>query len=46
MHGPEGRVDMEATVALSEKVRDRLAAAVRAAHRPVAHSIVIKPASS
>ena len=46
MHGPEGRVDMEATVALSEKVRDRLAAAVQAAHRPVAHSIVIKPASS
>jgi hypothetical protein len=46
MHGPEGRVDMEATVVLSEKVRDRLAAAVQAAHRPVAHSIVIKPASS
>jgi lysophospholipase L1-like esterase len=43
-HGPEGAVDMEATVALTEKVRDRLAEAVKSARRPVTHTLVIRPA--
>jgi len=45
-HGPEGEVDMEATVALSEKARARRVEAVRQAHRPVTHTLVIRPASS
>lgn len=42
-HGPEGAADMEATVALTEKVRDRLAGAVKNAHRPVTHTVSVRP---
>lgn len=41
-HGEEGRVDMEATVALTEKVRTPLAAAIAAAVVPVDHTIRIE----
>ena len=40
-HGPEGRADMAATVALTEKVRAPLAAAIAKAYAPVQHSIRI-----
>jgi hypothetical protein len=42
-HGPEGGVDMELTAALTEKVRESRAAAVRQAHHPVTHTLVIRP---
>jgi lysophospholipase L1-like esterase len=45
VHGPEGSADMEATFALTEKVRANLASAVVAARQPVQHSIIIKPAT-
>ena len=38
-HGEEGRVDMAATVALTEKVRTPLAAAIRKSFVPVEHSL-------
>jgi hypothetical protein len=41
-HGPEGRIDMEATVALTEKTRAPLVQAVRSAFRPVTHTIRIE----
>jgi hypothetical protein len=41
-HGPEGRVDMEATAALTEKTRAPLVAAVQAAFVPVRHIIRIE----
>lgn len=41
-HGPEGRADMEATVALSEKVRAPLAEAIRTAFKPVRHTLKIE----
>lgn len=44
-HGPEGAADIEATVALTEKVRDRRAEAVENARRPVTHTLVIRPAA-
>jgi lysophospholipase L1-like esterase len=44
-HGPEGAADMEATVALTEKVRDQRASAVQKSHRPVTHTLVISPAT-
>ena len=40
-HGPEGRADMAATVALTEKVRAPMAAAIAKAYAPVQHSIRI-----
>lgn len=40
-HGEEGRADMEMTVALTEKARAPLAAAIREALVPVTHSIKI-----
>lgn len=43
-HGPEGAADADATFALTEKARAPLAAAVRAACKPVDHEIVIAPA--
>ena len=45
-HGPEGEADMEATVALTEKVRERRAEAISRARRPVTHTIHIRPAQS
>ena len=44
-HGPEGAADMEATVALTEKVRTRLAEAVKNARRPITHTLAIRPAT-
>jgi hypothetical protein len=41
-HGEEGRVDMEATVALTEKARAPLAAAIREALVPVTHTVKIE----
>jgi len=41
-HGEEGKVDMKATVALTEKTRAPLAAAIRAAQVPVTHSVKIE----
>lgn len=41
VHGPEGEVDMEATFALTEKARARLAGALKAACQPVAHQLSI-----
>lgn len=41
-HGDEGRVDMEATVALTEKARKRLADAIVAAFKPVQHTLRIE----
>jgi len=41
-HGPEGRADMEATAALTEKVRRPLAAAIKAAFAPVRHTIRVE----
>ncbi len=40
-HGPEGRADMEATVALTEKTRMPLVKAVTAQFKPVEHRIRI-----
>ncbi len=42
-HGEEGRVDMPATVALTEEARAPLAAAITAARVPVTHTITIEP---
>lgn len=44
VHGPEGKADMDATFALTEKARAPLAAAVQAARKPVDHELVITPA--
>jgi hypothetical protein len=41
MHGPEGETDMEATVALTEKVHHKLATDLAAAMRPVEHVITV-----
>lgn len=41
-HGPEGRADMEATVALTEKVRGPLVEAVRRAFQPVRHELRVE----
>ena len=43
-HGEEGRADMKATVALTEKTRAPLAAAIRAARVPVTHTVKIEAA--
>ena len=40
-HGEEGKVDMKATVALTEKARKPLADAIKAAQIPVTHTIQI-----
>ncbi len=42
-HGEEGRVDMDMTTELSEKVRDRLVQRIESAFVPVTHSIRIRP---
>jgi lysophospholipase L1-like esterase len=42
-HGDEGRLDPEATVTLTERVRQQYAAAVAAAFVPVTHSLRIVP---
>ena len=42
-HGPEGAVDMEATVALTEKVRAPRVEAVKKARHPVTHTMRIQP---
>jgi len=42
-HGAEGKKDMEAAVAATEKERAPLAEAIRASLRPVEHSVVIAP---
>ena len=42
-HGPEGRADMQATVALTEKTRAPLVEAVGVAFVPVRHAIHIEP---
>lgn len=44
-HGEEGKTDMKATVALTEKTRAPLAAAIRAAHVPIVHSLKIEVAN-
>ncbi|MHC4519516.1 MAG: SGNH/GDSL hydrolase family protein [Planctomycetota bacterium] len=41
-HGPEGRADMDATVALTEKTRKPLLAAIKTAFVPVRHTIRIE----
>ncbi|MGC9326186.1 MAG: SGNH/GDSL hydrolase family protein, partial [Candidatus Hinthialibacter sp.] len=41
-HGEEGRVDMEMTAALTEKVRDHFVQAVQSAYKPVRHTIQIE----
>jgi len=41
-HGPEGRADMDATVALTEKTRAPLAKAIETAFVPVRHTIRIE----
>ena len=41
-HGPEGKADMDATAALTEKVRAPLAAAIRRALKPVKHTVRIE----
>ncbi len=41
VHGPEGAADIEATFALTEKVRARLADAVLAARQPTEHVIAV-----
>ena len=43
MHGPEGQADMDATVALTEKVHTKLAGELAASMKPVEHQISIKP---
>mgnify|MGYP000176884219 CR=1 FL=1 len=42
MHGPEGAADLEATVALTEKVHERLAGELAAALQPAEHRIVVE----
>jgi len=42
-HGEEGQTDMEATVALTERVRAPLAAAIPARREPVTHTLKIIP---
>jgi hypothetical protein len=42
-HGEEGRVDMDGTAALTEKVRAQLAAAIIGAFQPVTHTLKIEP---
>lgn len=42
-HGPEGQTDLEATAALTEKVRQPLASAIAAAFVPVTHTLRIQP---
>jgi hypothetical protein len=44
VHGPEGKADMETTFVLTEKARAPLAAAVKAACKPVDHELLIAPA--
>jgi hypothetical protein len=41
-HGEEGKVDMDMTVALTEKAREPLAKAIKAAFKPVRHTIRIE----
>lgn len=41
-HGDEGKADMEATVALTEKVRAPLAKAIHDSFKPVRHTIMIE----
>ena len=41
-HGEEGRADMKATVALTEKARAPLVAAIRKARVSVTHSVKIE----
>jgi len=41
-HGPEGKADIAMTAALTEKARTPLANAIRAAFRPVRHTIAIE----
>ncbi len=41
-HGEEGKVDMDMTVALTEKAREPLARAIKATFRPVRHTIGIE----
>jgi len=42
-HGPEGRTDIDATAALTKKVRHPLAAAIEVAFAPVRHTIQVEP---
>lgn len=42
-HGPEGALDMDATVALTEKVRASRVEAVENAHHPVTHTMRLQP---
>jgi len=44
VHGPEGAADMEATIALTEKTRERFVNALRDVCKPVDHEIRIVPA--
>ncbi|MBL7187988.1 MAG: SGNH/GDSL hydrolase family protein [Phycisphaerae bacterium] len=41
-HGEEGKVDMDMTVALTEKAREPLAKAIKVAFKPVRHTIRIE----
>ncbi|NQV31049.1 MAG: hypothetical protein HQ515_00055, partial [Phycisphaeraceae bacterium] len=41
-HGPEGRTDMAATVALTEKTRAPLVEAITRAFKPVKHTIRVQ----
>jgi hypothetical protein len=42
-HGPEGAVDIEATVSLTEKARDPLVRKIQDSFRPVEHELRIEP---
>jgi hypothetical protein len=44
VHGPEGATDLEATFALTEKVRAPLEKAIQAAKQPAAHVITVAAA--
>lgn len=43
MHGPEGRADFDATVALTEKVHAELRRKLAASLQPVDHAITVRP---
>ena len=42
-HGAEGKADLESAVARTEKDREPLAQAIRAAFTPVTHELRIEP---
>ena len=43
LHGPEGKADMEAAAAQTERERTRYVAAIQQAFQPVDHTLIIRP---